>query len=204
MTRQQAILLVGPTGAGKSPLGDWLQAHGLWGRHCHHFDFGAKLREVAAGQGNGFTVEETLFIRKLVEKGALLEDETFHLALRILVEFVGSRQVQPADVLVMNGLPRHTGQADAMAGLLQFVAVVYLQCSAEIVWERLQRDAGGDRAERTDDTVARVEQRLAVFAERTQPLLAWYRRLGVPSIQVAIGAQTRPSDILPLLESVKL
>lgn len=203
MTRQQAILLVGPTGAGKSPLGDWLQARGLWGRRCHHFDFGAKLREVAGGHGNGFTAEEMLFIRNLVGKGALLEDETFYLALRILVEFVGCRQVQPGDLLIMNGLPRHTGQADSMAGYLQFAAIVHLQCSAETVWERLQNDAGGDRADRIDDTVALVEQKLAVFAERTKPLLAWYQRLGVPLIQVAVGAQTRPSEILPLLERMK-
>jgi hypothetical protein len=43
-----ALLLLGPTGAGKTPLGDWLEAHGLWGRPCHHFDFGANLRAVVA------------------------------------------------------------------------------------------------------------------------------------------------------------
>lgn len=203
MTRQQAILIVGPTGAGKTPLGGWLQAHGLWRRRCHHFDFGARLRDVAAGQGNGFTAEEMLFIRNLIEKGALLENETFHFALRILVQFVACREVQPEDLLVMNGLPRHTGQAEAITGFLQFVAIIHLQCGAEIVWERLQRDAGGDRTNRTDDTVELVEQKLAVFTERTRPLLSWYQQLGVPLIRVAVGAQTRPSDIQPLLESVK-
>ena len=51
-----AVLLLGPTGAGKSPLGDWLEARGLWGRPCHHFDFGANLRAiVAAGPSDRFT-----------------------------------------------------------------------------------------------------------------------------------------------------
>ncbi len=204
MTRQQAILLVGPTGAGKTPLGDWLQAHGLWRRCCHHFDFGSNLRDVAAGQGNGFTAEEMCFIQELVEKGALLENETFHLALRILVGFVAHRQVQPEDLLVMNGLPRHSGQAEALADYLQFVAIVQMECSAEIVWERLQCNAGGDRTDRTDDAVALVERKLAVFAERTQPLLTWYQQLGVPLVPIAVGVQTLPSDILPLLERVKL
>jgi len=58
MIRRDAILLVGPTGAGKTPLGEWLQLHGLWGRRCHHFDFGTNLREVASGNSAGFTAEE--------------------------------------------------------------------------------------------------------------------------------------------------
>jgi len=42
MIGSRAILLIGPTGSGKTPLGDWLQAYGFCGHRCHRFDFGAK------------------------------------------------------------------------------------------------------------------------------------------------------------------
>ena len=51
MIRQPGILLLGPTGSGKTPLGDRLQIRDLWGRRCHHFDFGVRLRDVAYGIG---------------------------------------------------------------------------------------------------------------------------------------------------------
>jgi adenylate kinase family enzyme len=143
MIRHQAVLLLGPTGSGKTPLGDWLQDLGLWGRRCHHFDFGAGLREIAAAHASaGFTAREMRYIQDVVEKGTLLENETFYLASKILGNFILRRQVHPRDLLVMNGLPRHIGQAEALSEMLQFVAIVHLECSAETVWERLQSNAG--------------------------------------------------------------
>ncbi|MCX7427258.1 MAG: hypothetical protein NTW96_16720 [Planctomycetia bacterium] len=45
-TRNDAMLLLGPTGSGKTPLGDLLERRGLGGRRCVHFDFGAHLRRI--------------------------------------------------------------------------------------------------------------------------------------------------------------
>ncbi len=195
-TLQEAILLVGPTGAGKTPLGEWLELHGLWRRRCHHFDFGANLREVAAGTATGFTAQEVRFIQDVIVKGALLEDENFHLALKILQEFVSERHVQADDLLVMNGLPRHIGQAHAIAQHLRFVAVIDLQCDAETIYARLHRNTGGDRTDRTDDSITLVQHKLGVFAERTKPLLAFYEERGVPLIHVRAGKSTLPSEIV--------
>ncbi len=198
---QHAILLNGPTGSGKTPLGEWLQVHGLRGRRCRHFDFGAHLRAVASGRTADFTPEESRFVRGLLMEGALLEDQSFPLALRILQGFMVSGLPSEGELLVMNGLPRHLGQAEALAPHLRFVAVADLQCPAGVVWERLRRNSGGDRAYRSDDAVALVENKLRVFAERTRPLLAYYARLGVPVIHVPVDTGTRPSDIARILES---
>ena len=199
-TRRQAALLVGPTGSGKTPLGQWLDAHGLWGRRCHHFDFGANLRAVASGQVKGFVPEEVLFVRDVIEKGALLENDTFHLALRILQSYISDRCVHPDDLLIMNGLPRHVGQAEAIAPTLEFVAVIELRCDPETVVERLRRNSGGDRTHRTDDTITLVRHKTAVFADRTKPLLAFYRQRGVPLIPISVGVQTMPSEVAEFLE----
>jgi hypothetical protein len=43
-----AILLVGPTGSGKTPLGALCEKKGLWQSRVFHFDFGAILRRIAA------------------------------------------------------------------------------------------------------------------------------------------------------------
>ena len=44
----KAVLLVGPTGCGKSPLGQLLERLGLKGMRCLHFDFGKRLRKINA------------------------------------------------------------------------------------------------------------------------------------------------------------
>ena len=76
----QAILLLGPTGAGKTPLGDWLDQNGLWQRPGHHFDFGANLRAVvAAGPSDLFAEDEIEFLKRVLTWGALLENESFYL-----------------------------------------------------------------------------------------------------------------------------
>ncbi len=42
-----SILLLGPTGAGKSPLGNQMEQNGIRGKRCFHFDFGHELRSIA-------------------------------------------------------------------------------------------------------------------------------------------------------------
>jgi len=187
----QAILLIGPTGSGKSPLGQWLERHGLWGRRCHHFDFGAQLRAAS-----GFNPEEMRFLQQVLQQGALLEEDSFYLALRILDSFLQERRVQPSDLLIMNGLPRHIAQAEALADQLQFVAVLHLLCDAETVRERLRRNTGGDRVARQDDEPELLEKKLQIFAERTAPLVAYYRDRGVPVIRVEVAVQTQPAEMM--------
>ena len=47
MALPHALLLIGPTGSGKTPLGELLERSGLWGRPCRHFDFGERMRRIA-------------------------------------------------------------------------------------------------------------------------------------------------------------
>lgn len=107
------------------------------------------------------------------------------------------------DLLVMNGLPRHIGQARALAPFLKFLAIVELQCGTDTIRERLQLNAGGDRAGRTDDDPGLTRKKQDVYTERTRPLLERYRKLGVPIIPVRVTAQTMPQDIIPNLRSMK-
>src|SRR4030067_1924862 len=111
-----AALLLGPTGAGKSPLGDALEVHGLFGRRCLHLDFGAELRSaVSTGKGSAaYSSEELDFIHGVLERGLLLENEHFPLAKKIVTLFLEQTGFTQRDLLILNGVPRRLGQAQAI------------------------------------------------------------------------------------------
>ncbi|HUT61258.1 MAG TPA: nucleoside monophosphate kinase [Phycisphaerae bacterium] len=200
MIRHRAILLIGPTGAGKTPLGDLLEARGLWGRRCRHFDFGRQLRAAAAAETPPahLTDADVEAIRGALA-GALLADEQFPIAARILRVFLAGCDVGPDDWIVLNGLPRHIGQARDLAPLVDVRAVVELACSADVVLRRVRTDAGGDRAGRPDDQAAAVRERFRTYAQRTAPLVDHYRRLGARIHTIEVGPATSADDILTAL-----
>jgi adenylate kinase len=197
----QTILLLGPTGAGKTPLGDWLERNSLWGKPCHHFDFGANLRAVAAaGPSDSFARDEIQFLNRVLTQGVLLEDESFHLAAKILHAFVARHGVQPEHWLILNGLPRHVGQAQALEQAMRVCVLIQLECGPRVVRERLRRDAGGDRAARSDDHNELVAQKLVIYEERTRPLVTHYRQRGARLIAVPVDVDTQPPEIAMQLE----
>jgi adenylate kinase family enzyme len=172
-----AILLLGPTGSGKTPLGCLLEQNGLAGHRCIHFDFGENLRAVIGGSEFRDVVspQDVDYLRDVLDRGDLLEDKDFPLAERILRGFLAQRNVDANSVVILNGLPRHVGQAADMTGLLSVESVVYLECSPECVVQRIQLDAGGDRGGRVDDDLPAVTRKLSIFRERTAPLIQFYR-----------------------------
>lgn len=186
-TRNHAILLLGPTGSGKTPLGEIIERRGLWQRDCLHFDFGANLRRlVAANRPDAWVTQRDIaFLQEVLRTDALLEDKHFPLAQRILRSFMDRRGADANTWIVLNGLPRHVGQARALDALLAVRCVVCLECSEETVLRRLRTNAGGDRTGRIDDDPASVRRKLAIFRERTAPLLEYYGRASrVETIQV--------------------
>ena len=183
-----AILLLGPTGAGKTPLGDWLQTHGLAGRNCRHFDFGAHLRA-----GTGLNAVEREWVQQLLTTGALLENETFSIAEKILRTFLDGHQ---DELLILNGLPRHVGQAIALEPIVSVIALIELRADAATIRERLRRNSGGDRSGRTDDDWVLVERKLATYVERTVPLIEYYRRRAVPILTTVVGVDSTPKAMV--------
>ncbi len=186
----RAWLLLGPTGSGKTPLGDLLQRRGLAGRPCAHFDFGRCLRAADAdprrAKAWGLDAAERRTVADVLRHGTLLEAPTFAIALKILDAFVADRLTHDG-LLLMNGLPRHADQARWLESRLRVARVLQLDCEPETVRARLHGYPGGDRARRTDDDPAAVQQRLALYAERTAPLADYYTARGARRVRIRVG-----------------
>ena len=201
----EAILLIGPTSAGKTPLGDHIQQRGIRGRRCHHFDFGHELRSISAMQEPfpEFSPEEHAFIRDVLDKGRLLEDDHFSLAEKILRRFLAERGWEEPDLIILNGLPRHAGQARDMEQLVTITHLLALDCCVEDVCARIERNSGGDRTFRTDDSEEMVREKLALYAQRTAPLMEYYSAKGCRLAALCVDAAASPeslyAQLLPLL-----
>jgi len=191
-----SLLLVGPTGSGKSPLGEEIERRGLDGRRCVHFDFGANLRRLAAApeKANVLTATECESVRTSLVTGALFEDKDLPMIVKIVKRFAEARDLTPESLLVLNGLPRHRRQAEGLAGVVAVERVVYLEAGAAVIRKRIRLDPGGDRAPRADDGLEAVERRLADFRERTVPLVSYYRERGALVIEIPVTPSMTAAD----------
>jgi len=199
-----ALLIVGPTGSGKTPLGNYLARFGTGKRKCHHFDFGANLRKIAVRSASTSILSgrETAVVHQVLNSGALLENENFIIAQKILLSFLRKTGMTAQDLLILNGLPRHVDQAENMAHLAAVRMVIYLACSAEIIHKRINRNSGGDRTRRSDDSPTEISRKISIFHDRTVGLLDYYRSRNVPVSTFPVGIDTRPPDILDGLADI--
>ena len=199
--RSPALLLLGPTGAGKSPLGQVLETRGFQGARCVHFDFGANLRRLAEADTRSLLSRADLdVLHEVLRTGALLEDRQFPIAERIVRSFLARSGADRRTVVALNGLPRHVGQAAGVDRILEIRLLVNLDCSGQTVLERIRSDIGGDRAGRMDDDGESVRKKLALFAARTAPLLDHYRGLGVRIETVEVTPRTTAEEVWEQLD----
>ncbi|MFN3921987.1 MAG: nucleoside monophosphate kinase [Caldimicrobium sp.] len=170
----KAILLLGPTGAGKTPLGMEIEKRGFLNEKAWHFDFGENLRKVASGELS-FPKEERLLVQSILKEGRLLKEEEFYLAERVLLSFLINKHYTPDSWLVLNGLPRNLFQASKLENFAEIKYVIFLKTSPTILKFRLSFDPAGDRKGRSDDLEKLVEYKLSWFYRETLPLLDYYK-----------------------------
>ena len=198
------MLLIGPTGVGKTPFGSCLEKNGFRGRRCLHFDFGHELRTLAQKEAapEGFSCQEHAFIRDVLEKGLLLENEHFPIAEKVIDAFMRRSGFGRDDILVLNGLPRHEEQAADIDRKMTITNLIVLECAVEDIFKRIGSNAGGDRVGRSDDGIEMVRKKLDIFHARTAPLVSYYANAGKDVFRLKVThsstAEDLYTDFLPL------
>jgi adenylate kinase len=198
--RHSAVLLVGPTGSGKTPLGQLMERRGLWGLRCLHFDFGHELCQSVREDSQVLAGTERELVTHMLRTGSLLEDEHLPVALKIFEGFLTTHKADKRTLIILNGLPRHIGQAEHRQEVVRMLAVISLECTPETVMHRITMDAGGDRAGRLDDSLEELKRKLELFRQRTAPLVDYYRSRHVGIISVEVEPSSNAADMLEKIE----
>ncbi|MCQ2604103.1 MAG: nucleoside monophosphate kinase [Spirochaetia bacterium] len=198
MAKYKAMLILGSTGAGKTPLGNQLETQDLWYNNYFHFDFGQNLRDSIKDDCTVLTPEEKEKVKRVLENNELLEDSDFPIAEKLLKNFIEKREITPEmnNVIVLNGLPRHLGQATALNNIVDIKFVLFLNCPGEVAYERIKYNCGGDRTDRTDDSLEEVKKKVQILYDQTFPLIEYYRSQNVNIVEVAVDIDTLPLFII--------
>ena len=189
------IILMGPPGAGKGTQAALLVDH----YKIPHISTGDMFRE-AIKQGTPLGLKA----KEYMDAGALVPDEV---TIGIVADRLA--QPDCANGFLLDGFPRTAAQADALAKILSDLnisldGVVNIEVPEEVLLERLTGrrvckqcaatfhtvfnppkvegicdKCGGELFQRSDDTIETAQNRLRVYNEQTEPLIAYYSRQGL-------------------------
>ncbi|MAG59561.1 adenylate kinase [Candidatus Woesebacteria bacterium] len=153
------VVVLGPQGSGKSTQTKLL-ANAL---KFPMFDMGDILRSQA--KDNSPLSEK---IRHIIKVGQLLDDDS---TMAVFREEIAKSKYK--DGMVLDGAPRTLAQAELITKELKIDKVFYLRVSDPVNVERLIKRG------RADDTPELIEKRLKLYHQKTEPVLAYYRKQGI-------------------------
>ena len=196
------LVVLGKQGAGKGTQCVRLSHHYV----VPHISTGDMLRAaVKSGSDLGLKVKEVM------DSGELLGDD-------LIMEMVGERLAEPdarARGFILDGCPRTTQQAEALAGLLApgdvdltiDIEVPTMQVMKRLAGRRVCEDCGtnysvtapprvnwtcdicgGEVVQREDDKEDAIRRRLELYERQTAPLIAWYEKRGQLSKVNGVGS----------------
>ena len=199
------LVFLGPPGVGKGTQADLLAAH----LKIPHISTGDILRSLSTSDS-----PLAATIRKYLDEGRLIPDD---LMTRILTERLEGKDTERG--FILDGYPRTLPQAEALqkAGI-EIDKVLYFTAPEETLIKRItgrltcpscnsvfniEKDGvregcvcpsgcGTELRKRSDDREDIVRERLHQYAERTAPLVEYYRRL---SLLVEINSSQSPAAV---------
>jgi adenylate kinase family enzyme len=81
-----------------------------------------------------------------------------------------------------------------MSGIVSVRSVVVLECTSEEVHKRINRNAGGDRTVRSDDSLDMISRKLDIFDARTAPLIAYYSKRDADIVTIRTTETSTPEN----------
>ncbi|MFP4589203.1 MAG: adenylate kinase [Candidatus Acetothermia bacterium] len=189
MVKELNLVLLGGPGAGKGTQASRLVSE----KDLEHLATGDILRdEVSRNTRLGKRAKEYM------DKGELVPDE-------LVIDMVRKRvENKSSSGYLFDGFPRTVEQAEALEGILELDAVIYIDVSREEVVRRLSArrvcsdcgtnfnlkfdppseegvcdKCGGGLVQRDDDQPQVIEDRYDTFLKKTAPLIDYYRERGL-------------------------
>lgn len=151
------ILFTGPVGSGKSTQAEILGKH----LQIPLFQSGQITRELSKENSDlGRKVKD------IMESGRLIDDQTISQAVKNAME-----KEDLTSGFIFDGFPRTFAQLEIFDP--KFDLVFNFKISDKQVLERLLK------RQRVDDTPEAIKQRLKIYYEQTQPLIEYYKKLGI-------------------------
>jgi adenylate kinase len=168
-------------------------------------------------------------VKSYVEKGALVPDSV---VIEVLKERL--RRVPKGKGFILDGFPRTIEQADTLEGITSVDVILQLDVPDEIIIQRLSSrrickkcgevynirflkpkkegicdKCGGELYLRADDNPEVIKNRLQVYKDQTEPLIAYYKKKKIPFVVSGTKSLDAPPDpmvakMLEDLEKLKL
>ena len=164
-------------------------------------------------------------VKSYVEKGALVPDD-------VVVEVLKDRlsKVPKGKGFLLDGFPRTIEQAKTLEGITGIDVILLLDVPDEIIIERLSSrricrkcgevynirflkpkvegicdKCGGELYQRADDNPEVIKNRLQVYKNQTEPLIAYYKKKKIPFVVSGTKMLDSPPDpmVAKMLEDLK-
>ena len=166
--KPQTVIFIGPQGSGKGTQVERLTAY------LHENSPAQAVVPIETGKGFRDLAETNTFtanrVREILEEGGMIPN---FLTKAFVIKYLIKNLAADSHV-TMDGFPRNLVQVHFIDDLMKFykregLTIVYLNVPEDVVRKRMQGRG------RSDDTPELIDERLRLYKEQTEPIVAEYK-----------------------------